>query len=84
MLCVLHRDIKSSDVMMDGDFNAYLGDFGLARLVEHHKMQKNHDAGWNSGLHGAGNDPHRESNEGIRCLCFWDINTGSGVREDSL
>ncbi|CBI25097.3 unnamed protein product, partial [Vitis vinifera] len=35
--CVAHRDIKSSNVMLDSDFNAKLGDFGLARLVDHGK-----------------------------------------------
>ncbi|KAI3961299.1 hypothetical protein MKX01_007013 [Papaver californicum] len=33
--CVLHRDIKTSNVMLDSNFNAKLGDFGLARLVDH-------------------------------------------------
>ncbi|KAF8031198.1 hypothetical protein BT93_D0411 [Corymbia citriodora subsp. variegata] len=33
--CVIHRDIKSSNIMLDSDFNAKLGDFGLARLVNH-------------------------------------------------
>ncbi|KAJ0533277.1 putative protein kinase RLK-Pelle-L-LEC family [Helianthus annuus] len=35
--CVLHRDIKSSNVMLDSHFNPKLGDFGLAKLVEHEK-----------------------------------------------
>ncbi|KAM7486938.1 hypothetical protein LguiA_002947 [Lonicera macranthoides] len=35
--CVLHRDIKSSNIMLDLSFNAKLGDFGLARLVDHDK-----------------------------------------------
>ncbi|KAM7482360.1 hypothetical protein LguiB_006943 [Lonicera macranthoides] len=34
--CVLHKDIKSSNVL-DSNFNAKLGDFGLARLVDHEK-----------------------------------------------
>ncbi|KAG0468933.1 hypothetical protein HPP92_018261 [Vanilla planifolia] len=32
--CVVHRDIKSSNVMLDASFNARLGDFGLARVVD--------------------------------------------------
>ncbi|WOL15164.1 hypothetical protein Cni_G23945 [Canna indica] len=32
---VLHREIKASNVLLDGDFNGRLGDFGLARLYDH-------------------------------------------------
>ena len=34
---VLHRDIKSSNVMLDSNFIAKLGDFGPTRLVDHEK-----------------------------------------------
>ncbi|XP_045794333.1 L-type lectin-domain containing receptor kinase IV.1-like [Trifolium pratense] len=32
---VIHRDIKASNVMLDSEFNARLGDFGLSRLYDH-------------------------------------------------
>ncbi|KAE8666708.1 putative L-type lectin-domain containing receptor kinase II.1 [Hibiscus syriacus] len=32
---VLHRDIKSSNVLLDSDLNERLGDFGLGRLYDH-------------------------------------------------
>eukprot|EP00253_Pinus_taeda_P034841 PITA_34841 len=35
---VLHRDVKPSNVMFDQDFNARLGDFGLAQLIEHDEI----------------------------------------------
>lgn len=34
---VIHRDLKASNIMLDSDYNARLGDFGLARLIEHNK-----------------------------------------------
>ncbi|RRT68806.1 hypothetical protein B296_00037610 [Ensete ventricosum] len=33
--CVVHRDIKTNNIMLDSAFNAKLGDFGLARLMDH-------------------------------------------------
>ncbi|XP_028789539.1 L-type lectin-domain containing receptor kinase IX.1-like [Neltuma alba] len=38
--CVVHRDIKSSNIMLDSNFDTKLGDFGLARLVEHGKRSE--------------------------------------------
>ncbi|KAL9686173.1 hypothetical protein QQ045_023628 [Rhodiola kirilowii] len=34
---VIHRDVKSNNVLVDGDMNGRLGDFGLARLSDHGK-----------------------------------------------
>ncbi|ERN20496.1 L-type lectin-domain containing receptor kinase VII.1 isoform X1 [Amborella trichopoda] len=35
---ILHRDIKASNVMLDEDMCAKLGDFGLARMYEHGQL----------------------------------------------
>ncbi|GKF58811.1 probable L-type lectin-domain containing receptor kinase S.7 [Tanacetum coccineum] len=34
---VIHHDIKLSNVMLDANFNARLGDFGLPKLIDHDK-----------------------------------------------
>ncbi|KAG6510695.1 probable L-type lectin-domain containing receptor kinase S.5 [Zingiber officinale] len=34
---VVHRDLKASNIMLDANFNARLGDFGLARALESDK-----------------------------------------------
>ncbi|KAM6559860.1 hypothetical protein CsatA_029099 [Cannabis sativa] len=32
---IIHRDVKSCNIMLDENFNAKLGDFGLAQVYEH-------------------------------------------------
>ena len=33
--CVVHGDIKPSNIMLDSSLDAKMGDFGLARLIDH-------------------------------------------------
>ncbi|KAL7199651.1 hypothetical protein ACSBR2_021861 [Camellia fascicularis] len=62
--CVVHRDVKSSNVKLDSNFNSKLGDFRLARLVDHRKDFQT------IILAGIRVPNHMQSKQGIRCLQF--------------
>ena len=36
--CVIHRDVKAANVLLNKDWEPMLGDFGLAKLVSHEKI----------------------------------------------
>ncbi|RWR73336.1 LOW QUALITY PROTEIN: Protein kinase domain-containing protein [Cinnamomum micranthum f. kanehirae] len=48
---VIHRDVKTNNVMLDANYNAHLGDFGLARLLLNETfVTTNNHACWHSGV----------------------------------
>ncbi|XP_074306426.1 putative L-type lectin-domain containing receptor kinase S.5 [Silene latifolia] len=47
---VIHRDLKASNILLDNNFNARLGDFGLAQAVDHEKTSYADLEG--GGVHG--------------------------------
>ncbi|CAK9185257.1 unnamed protein product, partial [Ilex paraguariensis] len=37
---IIHRDVKTCNIMLDAEFNAKLGDFGLAEVYEHNSRTR--------------------------------------------
>jgi serine/threonine protein kinase len=67
---VIHRDVKSSNIMLDEEYNAKLGDFGLARLVD---VRVHRSGGSRGAVHG--------QDRRVRVRCG---GAGGGVRAKSV
>lgn len=77
---VIHRNVKSSNILIDGDMNLRLGDFGLARFYDHGKIS--HDkCGGNDKLHRTRTDSNWQGLNKNRCFCIWDFAPRVGMWE---
>jgi serine/threonine protein kinase len=48
----MHRDIKSSNVLLDSNMEAHLGDFGLAKALEENYDSNTESHSWFAGSYG--------------------------------
>ena len=80
---IIHHDVKAANILLDEDFEAVVGDFGLAKLMDYKDAQVTTPVSGTMGhiapeYHSTGKSSEKKLMYSVMELCFWSLLQGSG------